>query len=72
MEAKSYRVYIRLKDETSRTRHTSNLLALMKHLDNDLPNWQFCVVYDKKTNEKLGIYQNYPNNKTRPAHKNEL
>lgn len=60
-----------LKDKTSRTRRTDDLISLCKHLDKDF-DWAFCIVYDKNTNEKLGMYFNYPNNKTRPLTPQEL
>lgn len=68
----NYRVWVKLKDETTRTRHTSDLVSCFKHFDKDLSKWLFAIVYDKKSNQELGKYFNYPNNNTRPQSKKEL
>lgn len=72
MALKKYRVWVKLKDDTIRTRRgVTDLVNCFQHFDKDL-DWKFSIVYDGKGGERLGIYFNYPNNITRPLNKQEL
>ena len=70
---KKIKIWIKLKDETTRTRRTTvrGFMSTFNHINNDM-EWRMLIVYKKDDNVKLGAYYNYPNNTKHPISNNEI